>query len=243
MLLKTKGIVFRTLRYGETSVIADIFTEEKGLHSFIGGSVRTAKSRMPFPLFQPMSVVDLVSYYRDDVTALNRLKELRAAEVWQRIPFEVPKGAIVLFMAEVCRKSIHEAEENRELFSFLLDYLRFLDATEQPIANLHLHFLVGLSGFLGFLPPLESLEAGVNYFDYKEGLFTATQPLHGQSMDVTQSRALVSLLEAPLEDCASVSFSKPERKAMLQKLLDFYRLHVPNFGEVNTVEVLETVFA
>ncbi|MBK6993414.1 MAG: recombination protein O N-terminal domain-containing protein [Lewinellaceae bacterium] len=29
-------MVFRTVKYGETSVIADIFTEEKGLCSFIG---------------------------------------------------------------------------------------------------------------------------------------------------------------------------------------------------------------
>ena len=29
MLIKTRGIVFRVVKYGETSVIADIFTEEK----------------------------------------------------------------------------------------------------------------------------------------------------------------------------------------------------------------------
>ena len=65
-MLKTKGIVFRTVKYGETSVITDIFTEEKGLHTFIGGGVRSAKARMPYSLFQPMMVVELVAYYKDD---------------------------------------------------------------------------------------------------------------------------------------------------------------------------------
>ena len=141
MLLKTRGIVFRSLKYGETSVIADIFTEEKGLHTFIGGSVRTAKARMSYSLFQPMTIVDAVAYFRDEPNALNRLKELRADEVFQAIPFDIRRGAVALFMAEICRKSIQESEENRDLFQLLLDYLRWLDTTPQPIANLHLHFL------------------------------------------------------------------------------------------------------
>ncbi|MCY7330621.1 MAG: recombination protein O N-terminal domain-containing protein, partial [Saprospiraceae bacterium] len=97
MILKTRGIVFRTVKYGETSVIADIFTEEKGLHTFIGGSVRTARARMSFSLFQPMTVVDAVAYFRDEPNALNRLKELRADQVFRAIPFDIRRGAIALF--------------------------------------------------------------------------------------------------------------------------------------------------
>lgn len=52
-MLHTRGIVFRTVKYGETSVITDVFTEEKGLLTFIAGSVRAARSRMPFGLFHP----------------------------------------------------------------------------------------------------------------------------------------------------------------------------------------------
>ena len=109
MVLETIGIVFRTVKYGETSVIADIFTAEKGLHTFIAGNVRSAKARMPFNLFQPMMVVEMVAYYRDDPTALNRLKELRAGEIWKAIPFDIRRGAVALFMAEICRKSIQSA--------------------------------------------------------------------------------------------------------------------------------------
>ncbi|MFM7399399.1 MAG: DNA repair protein RecO, partial [Bacteroidota bacterium] len=74
MQLKTTGIVFRSVKYAETSVIADIFTEDKGLHTFIAGGVRSAKARMPYSLFQPMMVVDLVAYYRDDPNSMNRLR-------------------------------------------------------------------------------------------------------------------------------------------------------------------------
>lgn len=241
MLLETIGIVFRTVKYGETSVIADIFTEEKGLHTFIGGGVRSAKARMPYSLFQPMMVVDLVAYFRDDPNAMNRLKELRTAEVWQAIPFDIRRGAIALFMAEICRKSIQEAEENRELFTFLLDNLRWLDSSPHPIANLHLHFLLSLSGFLGFQPQIDFDEAGELFFDLKEGTFSPVPLPHAQFMEPDTTAQMLALFHAKLEDCHEVALTRAERKLLLHKLLQFYELHVPGFTGANTPDILEMV--
>lgn len=241
MLLETIGIVFRTIKYGETSVITDIFTEEKGLHTFIGGGVRSAKARMPFNLFQPMMVVDLVAYYRDDPNAMNRLKELRAGEIWQTIPFDIRRGAVALFMAEICRKSIQEAEENRELFSFLLENLRWLDASPHPIANLHLHFLLGLSGFLGFQPQVDFEESGEMFFDLKEGTFSPVPLAHRQYLEPDAAAQMLALFNTPLENCHEIALTRVERKLLLHKLLEFYELHVPGFSDVNTPDILEMV--
>lgn len=241
MLLKTTGIVFRTVKYGETSVISDIFTEEKGLHSFIAGSVRTAKARMPYGLFQPMTAVEMVCYFREEEGALNRLRELRAAEVWTQIPFDIRRGAVALFMAEICRKSIHEAEENRELFDFLLVNLRWLDTTPHPIANLHLRFLLALSGFLGFQPQEEMEGKGEWFFDLKEGVFHAVPPSHAFFMEPEQTAQMIALLHSPLELCHEIPLSRAERKALLSKLLQFYQLHLPGFSEVHTPDILELV--
>ena len=238
-MLHTRGIVFRAMKYGETSVIADIFTEEKGLRSFIGGSVRTAKARMPYGLFQPMTVVDLVSYFRDDDEHLNRLKEMRAAEVFGAIPFDIRRGAVALFMAEICRKSIQSGEENPGLFAFLLDHLRWLDTTTQPIANLHLYFILHLSAFLGFQP--QDVPDGEVFFDLKEGTFSPTPPLHSLFLDPDQAMALLDLLHLPLEHCHEVALTRPERKALLSALLQFYQLHLPGFTGINTPDILEMV--
>ncbi len=240
MLLSSLGIVFRTVKYGETSVIADIFTEEKGLQTFIGGSVRTAKSRMPFNLFQPMSVVDIVANYRSDGQRLHRLKELRAAEIFTAIPFEIRRGAVTLFMAEICRKSIHDHEPNPELFAFLLDYLRLLDRTPNPIANLHLHFLLHLSGFLGFQPEHELEEAG--YFDLKEGVFVEESPGHPYYVEPEDAVWLSRMLACAAERCHELSIPRATRKRLQQRLLQFYQFHVPGFDGLNTPDVLDLVF-
>lgn len=241
MLLKTRGIVFRTVKYGETSVIADIFTEEKGLHSFIGGSVRTAKARMPYNLFQPMMVVEMVAYFRDEPNALNRLKELRASEVWSQIPFDIRRGAVTLFMAEICRKCIQETEENRDLMDFLLDNLRWLDRTDKPIANLHLHFLLHLSSFLGFQPEGAPDPDTIVFFDVKEGVFSEVEPLHADYLRPEQAASMLRLLYTQIEDCHEINISRSDRKLILQQLLQFYQLHVPGFLGINTPEILEMV--
>jgi len=239
MLLKTRGIVFRTVKYGETSVISDIFTEEKGLSSFIGGSVRTAKSRMPYNLFQPMTAVDLIAYHREGAGA-NRLKEVRAAEIWTAIPFEIHRGAVALFMAEICRNSIQQEEENPALFDFLLGHLQWLDASPHPIANLHLHFLLGLSGYLGFQPQ-DPEQSGELFFDLNDGTFSATPPPHTLLLEPEQTRLMLALLESPLEAVHDIPVSREQRKALLTKLLQFFQLQLPGFKTVNTPDILDLV--
>ncbi len=241
MLLKTRGIVIRTVKYGETSVITDIFTEEKGLHSFIAGSVRAAKARMPYNLFQPMTVVELVAYFRDEPNALNRLKEVRASEVWSKIPFDIRRGAVALFMAEVCKKCIQEGSDDRDLMHFILENLRWLDTTPHPIANLHLHFLLQLTGFLGFQPEGDADDDTPVFFDLKEGVFSRQEPLHGDSLRAEQSAQMLALLQVPLERCHEVKMTRADRKIVLQKLLQFYQVHVPGFQGINTPDILDMI--
>ncbi len=48
MIQTTRGIVFHTTRYSETSAIVKIFTEESGLMSFLVKGLYSKKSKDPF---------------------------------------------------------------------------------------------------------------------------------------------------------------------------------------------------
>ena len=112
MLIKTKGIIFQTRKYSETSIIADVYTEEKGFRKYIISGVRKKNAKVSASLLQVMSIVDLVVYERPD-RDLTRIKEIKPAYLYRSIPFEVRKGAVGLFMIEVARKTIREVEENK----------------------------------------------------------------------------------------------------------------------------------
>ncbi|MCB0571830.1 MAG: DNA repair protein RecO [Phaeodactylibacter sp.] len=239
MLIKTKGIVLRSLKYSETSIIADIFTEEKGLRSYLFSGVRSRNAKIKASLLQPMSLVEMVAYERQE-KGLNRVRELQAAYVFQAIPFDLRKGAVGLFLAEIARKVIREPEENRPLFDFLFRSFRFLDGTGEPVANIHLYFLLELSYYLGFVPGGEWAPE-TPFFDMQEGTFTGQLPAHPHYLQETESQLLSRLLDCRMENCHEVAMGRRERKALLRHLLDYYRLHIENLPEINAHLILEEV--
>ena len=239
MLIKTRGIIFRSIKYSETSIIADIFTEEKGLRSFIISGVRSKKSRVSASLLQVMTLVDLVSYFREDKD-LHRIKEIKVEEVYTSLPFDIVKGAVGLFMVELARKTIQESEENQKLFTFLFEAFRLLDSTENPVSNFHLSFMIELSAFLGFLPGGE-YENENSIFDLEEGVFVNETPSHINHLNKEESALLNRFLNAAIWESHTIKIDRTSRKEFLNKLLLFYRLHIEGFQKINAHQILEEV--
>lgn len=239
MLIKTRGIVFKAKKYSETSVIVDVFTEEKGLRSYIISGVRSKRPTVSAGLLQPMTPVELVAYHRDDHD-LTRLKEIRPHHVFQAIPFDVRRSSVGLFMIEVARNSVQGHEANPALFEFLLQNFIFLDETTLPIANLHLHFMLHMTEFLGFLPSGD-FDQDAHFFDLQEGVFTDVKPEHYHWLSEVPSSKFYQLLMLPQERSHEVVFDREERRAFLKNLLLYFRLHIENFQQVHSHEVLEEV--
>ncbi|MTB49559.1 DNA repair protein RecO [Lewinella sp. W8] len=239
MLIKTRGLIFRTIKYGDSSLILEVYTEEKGIRKYIVSGVRKARSRTPASLVQPMNLVDLVAYERGGKD-LHRLKEVKPALVYTRIPFDVMRGTLGLFMLEVARNAIREEAENPILFNFLFDNFRFLDQTEGQIAHLHLHFLLELSAHLGFLP------SGIHdqehpLFDLKEGQFIAGFPGHTHYLDEKRSALMSNILHTPKESLDEIKSSREERVGLLQDLVQYYQFHVEGMREINSLDILREV--
>jgi DNA repair protein RecO (recombination protein O) len=239
MLIKTRGIVLRTIKYSETSVIMDVFTEEKGLRTYIVSGVRTKKPIVAASLLQPMNLLQMVVYHRDD-KGLCRTKELSADYLYEHIPFDLSKGAVGTFVTELLQKTIKEPGEQGGLFGFLYDYFYFLDQTPETVKNSHLWFMLQYSAYLGFMPGGRYGEASP-FFDLQEGLFVATpaslhvlQPHFAHLLDV--------LLHCPVSESHLVQMSKEDRKFLLHELEKYYRLHVEGLTELNALGVLEVVF-
>src|SRR5215212_9571811 len=98
MIHKTKGIILRTVKYGETSLVVTMFTELFGLQSYLVNGIRTAskKGNTKAVLFQPAAILDLVAYH-NELKNLQRLKEYKWAFLYQHILSDVKKNAVALF--------------------------------------------------------------------------------------------------------------------------------------------------
>src|SRR6478609_8208102 len=118
MVHKTRGVVFRFTRYGETSIIVNIFTETFGLQSYIVNGIRSTAARNKIALYQPLTLLELVVYHRPNAN-INRIKEVRCLHPYQTITSDVRKSAIALFLNELVNKTVKEESHAAELGEFL----------------------------------------------------------------------------------------------------------------------------
>ncbi|MCU0420048.1 MAG: DNA repair protein RecO [Cyclobacteriaceae bacterium] len=219
MLAKTRGIVFRYTRYGESSIIVTIFTEAFGLQTYIVNSVRSQGRKNKMALYQPLTLLDMVVYHKENATIL-RLKEVRCLHPYQTLATDIRKSAIAMFVNEVLNKAVKEQSHAEELAVYLIDSLIALDRSERP-ENFHLLFLIGLSRYLGFQPQ------------------SATEVLGGRLLDAAEEALLTRLLGA--HTASEVELTYIQRRNLLDALLRFYATHLENLGEFKSQVVLREV--
>lgn len=237
MIINSSGIVLSTLRYSDSSVIARIYTNQIGLGSFM---VRTGKGKSALSklsLLQPLSLVE-ISFDNDERKSLKSVRSIERESTLNAIPFDTVKTCIALFLAEVIFRSINEEEENSSLFGFLRASVLLLDQSDS-CANFHLKFMLEFSKFLGFYP--QEMGENKSYFDLVEGEFTAFEPIHPHALSDTPAQVFGQLLSVEMEAHATVRVSSSDRRVLLQKLIDYYRLHLDGMREITSHKVLEEV--
>jgi DNA repair protein RecO (recombination protein O) len=238
MLQKTRGIVFHSTEYGETSLIVKIYTEHYGIQSYIINSVRKKHARVHAGIFQPLSPVDLVVYHKER-QSIHRIADIRANPPLENIPFDIYKSTIVFFLDEVLYKSIREEEANRDLFEFLLNAVVHLDKP-RPLSNcFHLVFLLHLSRHLGFAPSNNN-NATNTLFNLLEGKFQDSFPAHPHFIPKELSEKFALLMEA--DYTSQLDISAADRRSLSNYLIEFFTLHVDGFGNIKSQQVLEQVW-
>jgi len=238
-LFKSIGIVFRTVKYSETSLILDIFTREKGMRSFIVSGVRTSKAKSKASLYQHLNILDLVAYDKDNKLA--RIKECKIEHYYQRLAFDVVRSSIGLFLLEVCKNSIKEKEENIELFDFIYSRLTLLDSnTALNFGLFPIKFLLELSQHIGFLP-YDNYSTSNPYFDLYNGRFIPEMTeKYVSNQEVSSSIAIIH--NTAIDQLATLSFPKELRNQIVDDLIIYYKLHIDQFKDLKTLEVLRTIF-
>ena len=244
-LHKTKGIVLRTVKYGETSIIVTIFTELFGVQSYLVNGVRasTKKGSGKANLFQPSVMLDLVVYH-NELKHLNRIKEFKWGYLYQHILSDVRKNAVALFMVELLTKCLKQPEGNPELFHFSEDVFTKLDESSGAVmANLPLFFALHLPFHFGFRIT-DNYSERHPYLDLQEGCFVAEQPHHPHFLEDKQAADTSQLLKVMQpEDLAEIKLNHDFRRNLLYVYETYYALHIPDFGTMRSLPVLREILS
>jgi len=241
MLHKTRGIVLHSIPYNDKYAITLIYTEEFGRVPYTTSQSRSRRSRVPRSLFHTLAVLDLEVEHQN-LRDIQRIKEIKIHIPLVSILTDPVKSAMGIFIAELISKVIREEQTNRLLFDFLFQSVQVLELTNVSPANFHLVFMIRFSSFLGFYPDSGSYQKGT-YFDMRNGVFTVNKPAHVDFLLPDDSAVFYNLLRMSYENMSLFKFSGRERQAIIHRILEYYRLHLSDFPEIKSLEVLHDVFS
>jgi DNA repair protein RecO (recombination protein O) len=234
MRVRDKAIVLQNIKHGERQSIVKLYTASHGLVTVIASAGRTPSSRIRSASLFPLTLLDVNFTLRQN-HEIHRLGEATCYYVHDNISGNLAKLSIAQFMNEVLVKSLKEQQANATLFGFIEGCLNYLNDAEKDYFNLHLYFLRELSRHLGFEPHNNYSPAGAEYFDCREGAFSPMGFPCPLGLSLEDSALFSRFLSSnPLRE----EIAAERRQWLLEVWLAYYRLHLPGFGELRSLEVL-----
>ncbi|MDB4250912.1 recombination protein O N-terminal domain-containing protein [Flavobacteriales bacterium] len=216
MKYKSRAIALSYLKQGESSIIAKIFTEEKGLQSFIVKGVRAKKAKKKLGLFQPLQLLNINATHITK-NSLQYISEISIKHNQASDGIDMKKNFISIFVAEVISKVLLETEKDKALFKFIWELKNNLSNYEEINPNFPLIFLIGLSEQLGFLPSKDQIDG--DYFNLEFGEFTNNQQQLNHFIKKDNSYYLRKLLENK-----DINIPYKNRNKILLHLIQYYKL-------------------
>ena len=241
MYIKSEGIVLRTVKYGDNSLIADVYTLYNGCLPFMVRIPKGKKRSSSRMLFQPLTQLAFDADIRPGAR-MHYFKEVHIALPYVDIPINIYKVTMVMFLAEFLSYAIAKEGKNEPLYAFLKYALEWLDACKGDFSNFHLVFLIKLTLFIGFYPNTDGYRKG-DTFDLLNGCFSPIAlPAEGRILPPDRARFVRPLIAMNFDTMHHFHFNHRQRTDVLEVLVEYYRLHVPGFPPLRSMDVLKEVF-
>lgn len=242
MLHKTTGIVLRSIRYGDTSLVTTIFTSLHGLQTYMVQGVRSSKlGKNRAGYFQPGTLLELV-VYKQPLKNMQRIREFEVAYLYSDLQENVVKNSIVLFSAEVMLRLLPDNAPIPSLFDVAYEYYIALDKMPlTAVANFPLYFILLCSRETGY-----ELKGNYSnhtpYLDLQEGGFTEKMPASLPYTTDDDARALSTLLQVnDYEALQQIELNAQTRLRLIEWCIAFLQLHTQHMGNIRSLAVLQTI--
>lgn len=240
MITRIKGVVLRVVKYKDTDVIVDMYTDVLGRASFAVRLPKRKTSGSGGAVWRPLSIVEFECDVRERVSLL-RPRDVRVLYNYMDLPYNPFKSTVALFLSEFLCAVLRSEEGSAPLFLFLTGSLEWFDRSSEPCPDFHLVFLVRLSLFLGIYPNMEGYTRG-DCFNLVSGCLCSARPAHTHFLGSSETGVMRLLLSADYSSASHLRFSRTARRRALDVLCEYYGLHVPGFPELKSLSVLESVF-
>lgn len=149
---RNKGIVLRSIRFGEADRILDLYTQDAGLVSAIAKGIRKTKSRFGARL-EPLSCVDFMAYSGRSLDTLTQVETLRS---FHAIREDLARFDAAARMVGYVKSLSGGDEADRRVFNLLYHALDALEGRGSGFEVMEAAFGMKLAILAGYAPQLDS---------------------------------------------------------------------------------------
>jgi DNA repair protein RecO (recombination protein O) len=233
VLTKTTGIIIRTVKYGESSAITNIYTEQYGLLGFHIPGVFRNKGIVRISYLQNLNAVDLTFNYHKSKN-LQRITEMSCRFFPDLQDFN--QKALHSIACELLQQTIRENEHNPALFDYL--HQQAIPGLNNQIHYWQLPFMMlKILHHYGCSPNIDSYEPDT-LLDLQNGVFCKTHiPLKfmsGKTVSATIYDILTQGINHLPKDAAL-------RHQTIEDLIAYYRLHINENFDLRSRDILYQV--
>ncbi len=230
MLTKTNGIVIKTIKYGDSSAITKIFTEEFGLLGYHVPAVFKNKGVIKPSHLQVLNCLEF-SFNFSNAKNLYTIKDLTCHYHFNSSQFS--QQAYYNVIAELVAQTIKENEQNQSLFHYLFHQLL-------PSLNEHTSFwqlptaMIQILYHCGCAPNTEAYEENF-LLDLQNGIFFSGTKLSLHAAKADVSFIIYSILNHGSENLAQDAVL---RHQTIEALILYFKLHINEHFDLRSREVL-----
>ena len=240
MLLSSRAIVLRVIKHTDDTLLAHLLTEDYGRQTVAVRISRSRRAVVPHTLFQPAALVQ-VMWNKGREGSVVHPKAAQTIYIYTSLPYDPEKSAIAMFLCEVLDGCVRAESDAHALFRYVSGSFQWLDCAEMGFANFHLTFLMRLTRFLGFMPNLSGYAPG-SWFDLRAAGYMPSRPLHSDCLPPEEAALLPMLQRMNFANMRLFRMTGAQRSRILQVISLYYRLHMPSFPELKTLDVLGQLY-
>ncbi|MFO0358190.1 MAG: DNA repair protein RecO [Sphingobacteriaceae bacterium] len=236
MQIKDKAIVLQCIKYADKKHIVKLFTREHGLVTCMARVSNSPSSKIRSSSLMSLNLIE-AEINKKESKEMQLLTEASCYYIYTTIHSDFKKLSVVQFINEVLQKTLKDQTSQPELFDFISNSLIYLNETEANISNFHHYFLLTILEFFG-IEPINNFDATNKFFDCREGKFTPYELAYPLGLNEISSVIFSRSLSV---NVVKEKLSNSERSNLLDSILAYYKIHLPGFNDVKSLEVLKEI--
>ncbi len=249
MIGKSRIIVLHTIKHSDNGLIVQCYSNSSGREAMY---LRiSSRNKVALAHLHRLNILDVVTYRSG--SSMPNIKELSPLLRLDSIRTDIYKNTIAIFLSELITKSVRESETNPLLYQFIESSVNLLEHLESGTANFHLHFMVHLCKFLGFMP-MGNYSEEKQLFNFTTAQFVPAElyfdgegaRMRGENQKCcfspAESQLLDRLLKTQAINLGEIKCNGELRLSFAKGMIRYFSYHLGIEMEIKSLDILHEIF-